>query len=69
MRSENEKGGDNMVWWDFKGLLPDRDQELIEKLYRCLVKECDNPLYALKILRLTRRRIIFERNAGRFGGR
>ena len=48
-------------------VLPDRDRELIDKFYRYLVRECKSPLYALKILRLARRKVICERNAGRYG--
>ncbi|MBA7699608.1 hypothetical protein ES703_108306 [subsurface metagenome] len=49
-----------------RSVIPARDRELVDKLYQCLVRECGNPLYALKILRLARRRVISDRNAGRY---
>jgi len=54
---------------ELEGVIPARDRELLDKLYRCLVRECESPLYALKILRLARRRVIAERNAGRYQAR
>ena len=63
------KGGDKMIRSEIKSVIPARDRELLDKLYRCLVRECKSPLYALKILRLTRRRVIAERNAGRYQAR
>ena len=63
------KGGDNMRSYELEDVIPAGDRELIEKLYRCLVRECSSPLYALKILRLARRRVISERNAGRYQAR
>jgi len=58
-----------MVKWKFRGVIPARDRELSDKCYRCLVRECKYPNYAIRILKLVRRRIISERNAGRFGTR
>ena len=55
-----------MVKWKFRGVIPARDRELSDKLYRCLVRECKSPIYAVRILKLVRRRVISERNAGRY---
>ena len=52
-----------------EGMLRDRDREVLDKCYRYLIRECESPLYALKILRLARRRVICRRNAGRYKGR
>ena len=60
------KGGDNMVKWKYWGVVPNRDRELADKCYRCMVRECKSPIYAIRILKLVRRRIIAERNAGRY---
>ena len=54
-----------MVKWKYWGVVPARDRELSDKFYRCLVRECKNPIYAVRILKLVRRRVIAERNAGR----
>lgn len=58
-----------MVKWKYWGIIPARDRELADKCYQCLIRECKSPIYALGILKLVRRRIISERNAGRFGTR
>jgi len=58
-----------MVKWKYWGVVPNRDRELADKCYRCMVRECKSPIYAIRILKLVRRRIIAERNAGRYGGR
>ncbi|MBA7630566.1 hypothetical protein ES703_38089 [subsurface metagenome] len=58
-----------MVKWKFRGVIPARDRELVDKCYRCVVRECKYPIYALRILKLVRRRVISERNAGRYGER
>lgn len=49
-----------------EGVLSDRDRKVLDKCYRNLVRECKSPLYALRVLRLARRRVICERNAGRY---
>ncbi len=43
-------------------VLSEHDWEVLDKCYWYLVRECKNPLYALKILRLGRRRLICEQN-------
>ncbi|MBA7694834.1 hypothetical protein ES703_103449 [subsurface metagenome] len=58
-----------MVKWKYWGVIPARDRKLVDKFYQCLVRECKYPLYAVRILKLVRRRVISERNAGRYGGR
>ena len=55
-----------MVKWRFRGVIPARDRELVDKFYRCLVRECKSPIYAVRVLKLVRRRVISERNAGRY---
>ncbi|MBA7697032.1 hypothetical protein ES703_105690 [subsurface metagenome] len=55
-----------MVKWKFRGVIPAGDRELVDKFYRCLVRECKYPFYELKILKLVKRRVISERNAGRY---
>jgi len=43
-------------------VLSEHDWEVLDKCYWYLVRECKNPLYALRILRLGRRRLICEQN-------
>lgn len=43
-------------------VLSERDWEVLDKCYWYLMGECESPLYALRILRLGRRRLISEQN-------
>ena len=58
-----------MVKWKYWGVVPARDRELVDKYYQCLVRDCKYPIYAIRILKLVRRKVISERNAGRYGER
>ena len=41
-------------------IMTDKDKEIVEEVYKLLVKECHYRPYALKILRLLRYRIVDE---------
>jgi len=43
-------------------VLSDRDWEVLDKCYWYLMRECKSTLYAFRILRLGRRRLISEQN-------
>ncbi|MBA7546879.1 hypothetical protein ES705_39280 [subsurface metagenome] len=43
-------------------VLSDHDWEVLDKCYWYVVRECESPLYAFRILRLGRERLICEQN-------